>query len=136
VFRVKREPRTPTRNPSPMVSLSSFVEEEDRAIIEALAKYSTGPSSCCLSHCVSVLLLCLGSKGEPRTPTRNPPPMISFSSFVEEEDHAIIEAVAEHGTRWALIVRHIPGRTDNAVKNRWNSITRKLTRMQVYICKG
>ncbi len=38
--------------------------------------------------------------------------------------------MAEHGTKWSLIVKLIPGRTDNAIKNRWNSAARKLVRQQ------
>jgi len=41
-----------------------------------------------------------------------------------EEDLLILQLVEQHGKKWSKIAAHLPGRTDNGVRNRWNRMER------------
>ncbi|GJR69409.1 transcription factor RAX2-like protein [Tanacetum coccineum] len=52
-------------------------------------------------------------------------PNIKHGEFTDDEDRIICSLYANIGSRWSIIAAQLPGRTDNDIKNYWNTKLKK-----------
>lgn len=116
----------------PSLTKGPFTPEEDRIVLEYVEKYgaTNWPR----------LAAMLGQRSPKQCRERwynNLDPSLSRKPWTREEDLLILEQQRLIGSKWSTISKYLPGRSDNAIKNRWNSsISKRIqtdTKGQVFL---
>ncbi|KAL0679797.1 hypothetical protein Bca4012_007778 [Brassica carinata] len=104
-------------------------KEEDNTIIALVEKYGPTKWSTICQHLPGRI----GKQCRERW-HNHLNPAINKNAWTQEEELTLIRAHQIYGNKWADLMKFLPGRSDNSIKNHWNSSVKK--KLDSYYASG